>query len=203
MARNLKLLKRLSFVVLAVVVLAAGGVKRFDYLATKPIDPAEFSWFNKAEIYAGYIAMMVVGYPLYPEISAEMWYMIFASSEGKELNFDDDFFLDSRVIKKAIDNYTKPQRLTWDPSNYNLGESEARVALTFNGGTLHIEDGIIQVKVPCAWPRYSDYRDHTAKTPLVRFPKIEVQEGLFWVLEQERWIHPYTAVWRARADTRI
>ena len=26
---------------------------------------------------------------------------------------------------------------------------------------------------------------------------IRVQEGLFWVLEQEGWIHPYTAVWEA------
>ena len=139
--------------------------------------------FNKVEIYTGYVAMMVFGYPLYPEISIEMWFMLFPSSEGKELIFDDDFFLKSRIVKKAIGNYTKPQRLTWHPSHYNLGESEARVALTFNGGTLHIENDTIQVKVPCAWPRYSDYRDHSAKTPLVRFPKIEVQEGLFWILE--------------------
>jgi len=26
---------------------------------------------------------------------------------------------------------------------------------------------------------------------------IRVQEGLFWVLEQEGWIHPYTAIWEA------
>ena len=190
-------MRKLFVIITIFALLGVGGVQRFDYLATKPMDPKEFTWFNKAEIYTGYIAMMVFGYPLYPEISIEMWYMLFSSSEGKELVFDNDFFLDSRVVKKAIKNYTKPQRLTWHPRHYNLGESEARVALTFNGGTLYIEDEIIQVKVPCAWPRYSDYRDHSAKTPLVRFPKIEVQEGLFWILETQRWIHPYTAVWQA------
>ena len=185
-----------------IIALGIGGVSRFDHLATRPMDPAEFSWFNKVEIYTGYLAMMIVGWPLYPEISQEMWHMIFSSSEGRELIFDDDFFLDSRIVKKPINNYSKPQRLTWHPSQYNLGQSEARVALTFNGGTLYMEDDQIEVKVPCAWPRYSDYRDHSAKTPLVQFPRIEVQEGLFWILETERWIYPYTAVWRASTSSR-
>tara|TARA_B100001250_G_C19504774_1_gene659032 strand:- start:59 stop:643 length:585 start_codon:yes stop_codon:yes gene_type:complete len=179
-----------------IAILFIGGVKRFDYLATKPMDPAEFSWFNKVEIYTGYLAMMAVGFPLYPEISKEMWFMLFSSSEGKELLFEDDFFKDSKIIKKAITNYSQPKRITWNPDNYNLGESEARVALTFNGGTLYLEDGQVIVKVPCAWPQYSNYRDHSEKTPLVRWPEISVQEGLFWVLETERWIYPYTAVWK-------
>ena len=67
-------------VFLVLLVLLVGGVKRFDYLATRPMDLSEFSWFNKIEIYTGYLAMMVAGYPLYPEISAEMWYMLFPSS---------------------------------------------------------------------------------------------------------------------------
>jgi hypothetical protein len=157
----------------------------------------EFSWFNKVEIYTGYLAMMVAGYPLYPEISAEMWYMLFPSSEDKEIFFEDDFFMQSIVVKKAIADYAKPKRTTWNPKHYNLGESEARVALTFNGGTLYMEGDQVLVKVPCAWPQYSNYRDHSEKTPLVRWPEISVQEGLFWVLEEERWIYPYTAVWTA------
>ncbi len=175
--------------------LVTGGVKRFDYLATKPMDPEAFSWFNKVEIYTGYLAMMIVGFPIYPEISKEMWYMLFSSSENREIVFEDDFFKESKIIKRAVANYSGPKRVTWNPSHYNLGESEARVALTFNGGTLYMEGTQITVKVPCAWPQYSNYRDHSEKTPLVSWPEISVQEGLFWVLEEERWIHPYTAVW--------
>ena len=43
---------------------------------------------------------------------------------------------------------------------------------------------------------HSDYRDHSYTTPLSVFPEIRVQEGLFWVLEKEGWIHPYTAIWK-------
>jgi hypothetical protein len=188
-------MRKLLIAIIFLVVVAVGGVKRFDYLATKPMDPDAFSLVNKVEIYTGYLAMTIAGYPLYPEISIEMYYMLLPSSEEKELVFENDFFLESKVIKEAIANYSGPVRLVWHPRHYNLGESEARVALALNTGTLHIERDKVLVKVPCTWPRYSDYRNHTAKTPLVRYPEIGVQEGLFWVLEQERWIFPYTAVW--------
>ena len=194
------MLKKIVIVFLVLLVLLVGGVKRFDYLATRPMDLNEFSWFNKIEIYTGYLAMMVAGYPLYPEISAEMWYMLFPSSEDKEIIFEDDFFMESTVVKQAITGYTKPKRITWNPRHYNLGESEARVALTFNGGTLYMEDDQVLVKVPCTWPQYSNYRNHSEKTPLVRWPEISVQEGLFWVLEEERWIYPFTAVWVSSVD---
>ena len=176
-----------------------GGVARFDHLATRPMDPAEFSWFNKVEIYTGYLAMMIVGYPLYPEISKEMWYMLFPSSEDKELVFEDDFFLESKIVQRAIRNYDGPKRLTWNPKHYNLGQSEARVALAFNGGWLYKDGNVVAVKMPCAWPQYSNYRDHSEKTPLIAWPEVSVQEGLFWVLEEERWIYPYTAVWLAKS----
>lgn len=191
-------MRKLLIAIIFLVLVAAGGVKRFDYLATKPMDPDSFSWLNKAEIYTGYLAMAFVGYALYPEISIEMFYMLLPSSEGKELVFENNFYRDSKVVSEAIANYSGPARLVWHPRHYNLGESEARVALALNTGTLHIEEDKIFVKVPCRWPQYSDYRDHTVKTPLVKYPEIGVQEGLFWVLEQERWIFPYTAVWTSQ-----
>ena len=193
-------MKKLLISILVLGLLMTGGVKRFDHLAERPMDPAAFSWFNKVEIYTGYLAMMIAGYPLYPEISTEMWYMLFPSSEDTEIIFEDDFFMDSVVVKNAVANYTEPKRITWNPKHYNLGESEARVALTFNGGTLYMEGDQVLVKVPCAWPQYSNYRDHSEKTPLVRWPEISVQEGLFWVLEEERWIYPHTAVWVAETN---
>jgi len=191
-------MKKLLISILVLGLLVTGGVKRFDNLSERPMNTNEFSWFNKVEIYTGYLAMMVAGYPLYPEISTEMWYMLLPSSEDKEIIFEDDFFMDSVVVKNAIANYTRPKRITWNPKHYNLGESEARVALTFNGGTLFIEGDQVLVKVPCAWPQYSNYRDHSEKTPLVRWPEISVQEGLFWVLEEERWIYPHVATWTTK-----
>ena len=191
-------MKKLLISILVLNLLVIGGVKRFDHLAERPISTDEFSSFNKVEIYIGYLAMMIAGYPLYPEVSTEMWHMLFSSSEDKEIIFEDNFFMDSVVVKNAIADYTKPKKLYWNPKHYNLGESEARVALTFNGGTLYIEGDQVLVKVPCAWPQYSNYRDHSEKTPLIRWPEISVQEGLFWVLEEERWIYPHVATWTTK-----
>ncbi len=51
---------RASIITLSILLaLVVGGIKRFDHLATMPMSPDSFSWFNKAEIYTGYLAMMV------------------------------------------------------------------------------------------------------------------------------------------------
>jgi hypothetical protein len=172
------------------------GIERLNYLSQKEIKLDNFSTFNKVEIYTAYILMNVLGYPLYPEISKEAMLMLDPSVRDKEIHFESDFFLESKVVKEAINNYTKPTRLVWHPNNYVIGSPEARVSLTFNSGTLSIKDNIVSVSVPCTWPMHSDYRDHSYTTPLSVFPEIRVQEGLFWVLEQEGWIHPYTAIWK-------
>ena len=80
--------------------LGVGGVLRFDHLATRPMDPAEFSWFNKAEIYTGYVAMMVAGYPMYPEISKEMWFMVSPQTHYRVTPPCKDSNLIQRVLQK-------------------------------------------------------------------------------------------------------
>ena len=182
-------MKKVIIISCLVLIIGVVGVMRFNYLATKPINTNEFSYFNKVEIYTGYLAVMVGGYPMYPEAAIQLWYMLFPSSKYKEIVFKSDFFKDSIVIKEAIKNYTSPKKLYWHPNNYNLGHPEARVALTFNGGILYIKGEEVIVKVPAAWPQH-------AKAPLIKFPKIVLEEGLFWILQKESWIYPYTAVWK-------
>ena len=195
-----KLAKRTLLAVLLLLALSFAGLQRLNHLSARPVELSEFSWFNKVEIYTAYVLMNVLGAPLYPEIAKEASYMLLPSSNGKEMTFESDFFLESRFIQNALDNYSEPVRLAWSPDSYVLGNSEARIALALNTGTLYIEDGKAKVSVPCTWPKHSDYRDHSWTTPLVNIrglPEIRVQEGLFWVLEQEGWIYPYTAVWEA------
>lgn len=189
-------MKKILFGFALIISLFFIGIERLNYLSSKQIHVDNFSTFNKIEIYAAYILMNALGYPMYPEIAKEAMLMLDPRVRNKEIYFETDFFLQSKVVKEAIDNYTKPTRLVWHPNNYVIGSPEARVSLTFNSGTLSIEDNIVSVSVPCTWPMHSDYRDHSYTTPLSIFPEIRVQEGLFWILEQEGWIHPYTAVWK-------
>tara|TARA_Y100000004_G_scaffold164411_1_gene194530 strand:- start:595 stop:1182 length:588 start_codon:yes stop_codon:yes gene_type:complete len=191
-------MKKLFIGIVLLISLFFIGIERLNYLSQKEIKLDNFSTFNKIEIYAAYILMNVLGYPLYPEISKEAMLMLNPNVRNKEIHFESNFFLDSKVIKQAIDNYTKPTTLYWHPSNYVIGNPEARVSLTFNGAKLIKKNTTVKVVVPCSWPKWSNYKDKTYTTPLSKFPEIRVQEGLFWVLEQEGWIHPYTAIWKTK-----
>ncbi len=196
----MKLFKRIAVASAVILAVSFAGLQRLNYLSSKPINLDEFSWFNKVEIYGAYVVMNILGAPLYPEIAKEGLLMLLPSYKDQEVVFQSDFFLESAFIQDKIANYNGPVRLAWSPNDYLLGSSEARVSLALNTGTLSIEDGKVRVSVPCKWPQHSDHRDHSWTTPLVvipGLPEIRVQEGLFWVLEQEGWIYPYTVVWEA------
>ena len=192
-----KLAKRTFLAVLLLLALSFAGLQRLNHLSARPVELSEFSWFNKVEIYTAYVLMNVLGAPLYPEIAKEGLYMLLPSSEGKVKTFESDFFLESKFIQNKLDNYSKPAPLYWPFDSYVWTDffeehSEARVALALNTGTLSIEDGKVKVSVPCTWPKQS-----LVNVGLPGLLDIRVQEGLFWVLEQEGWIYPYTAVWEA------
>ena len=187
-----KFVKRTLLAVLLLLALSFAGLQRLNHLSARPVELSEFSWFNKVEIYTVYVLMNVLGAPLYPEIAKEGSLMLLPSSEGQVMTFESDFFLESEFIQNKLDNYSEPVRLAWPPNSYRLGGSETRIALALNTGTLHVEDGKAKVSVPCTWPKQS-----LVNVGLPGFLDIRVQEGLFWVLEQEGWIYPYTAVWEA------
>ena len=192
-----KLAKRTFLAVLLLLALSFAGLQRLNHLSARPVELSEFSWFNKVEIYTAYVLMNVLGAPLYPEIAKEASYMLLPSSEGKVKTFESDFFLESKFIQNKLDNYSKPVPLYWPFDSYVwtdffVKHSEARVALALNTGTLYIEDGKVKVSVPCTWPKQG-----LANVDIPGLPEIKLQEGLFWVLEQEGWIYPYTAVWEA------
>ena len=187
-----KLAKRTFLAVLLLLALSFAGLQRLNHLSARPVELSEFSWFNKVEIYTAYVLMNVLGAPLYPEIAKEASLMLLPSSEGKVMTFESDFFLESGFIQNALDNYSEPVRLAWPPNSYGLGNAETRIALALNTGTLHVEDGKAKVSVPCTWPKQS-----LVNVGLPGLLDIRVQEGLFWILEQEGWIYPYTAVWEA------
>jgi len=191
-------MKKLFIGILLLVSLFFIGIERLNYLSQKEIRVDNFSTFNKVEIYTAYILMNVLGYPMYPEIAKEALLMLDPRVRNKEIYFESDFLLESKVVQKAIKNYKEPYRLTWTVDNYVIGSPEARVSLTLNSGVLSIKKDSVEVSVPCTWPMHSDYRNHSFTTPLSRFPEIRVQEGLYWILEQEGWLHPYTAIWKTK-----
>jgi hypothetical protein len=169
---------------LSIFVLFFGGfgLYRLNELNKIPVKPENYSTYNLLEIYLLGLVMSVFGYPLYPEAAIE--HLSLLSKEKGERQ--SDFFMKSKVVQKVIKNYEQPTVLAWSHSAYMIGNPEARVALALNGATL-IKDGKkILIEVPVSYPR-------NAVAPLL--PGLNVQEGLFWVLQQKGWYHPGVVTW--------
>ena len=90
-----RLAKRTFVAVLVFLALSFAGLRRLDHLSARPVELNEFSWLNKVEIYTAYVLMNVLGAPLYPEIAKEASLMLLPSSDGREMTFESDFFLES------------------------------------------------------------------------------------------------------------
>ena len=176
-------MKKWMFRVLVFAFLVGGiGLYRLSELNKTPIKVENFSTYNLIEIYALGLIMSVLGYTLYPEVAIEHLSLYTPEKHAKK----SDFFMKSKVVQEAISNYDSPPKLTWNNSVYMIGHPEARVALALNGATLIKEGKEILIKVPIEYPQ-------NAIAPLL--PGLNVQEGLFWVLQQKGWYHTGVMTW--------
>ena len=185
-------LRRLLISFVTGVILLALGLYRLNELNAKPIEVSQFSWVNKVEIYALGALMSLAAWPIYPEVAREHM-MLYAPFDEDPKIIKDDFFLQSVVVQQAIKEAAstkKSQRLAWPASAYRLSfdrkkYQEARIALALNGAYLSVQDKQIAVRIKIAYPR-------KYLAPLVAVPGlgvISVEEGLFWILQQEGWYH--------------
>ena len=158
------------------------GLYRLSELNKTPVEVENFSTYNLLEIYVLGLIMSVLGYALYPEVAIEHLSLYTPEKQAKK----SDFFMKSKVVQEAISNYDGPAKLTWNNSVYMIGHPEARVALALNGATLLKEGKEILIEVPIEYPK-------NAIAPLL--PGLNVQEGLFWVLQQKGWYHTGVMRW--------
>ena len=165
-----------------IILLSGLGLYRLNELNKIPIKVENFSTYNLVEIYVLGIVMSVLGYPLYPEVAVEHLSLMFREKGQRQ----SDFFMEPKLVQRAIKNYEKPTLLAWDNSAYMIGNPEARVALALNGAKLFKDGQKISIEVPIKYPR-------NAIAPLL--PGIKIQEGLFWVLQEKGWYHPGVMIW--------
>ena len=177
---------------------------RLDHLNSIPTTPSNFSWINKAEIYALGLAIGVIGYLIYPEVAREHL-MMYRPFSNKPKVIKSDFFRGSPVVERAIQiakRTGKPYRLAWPSSTYKLSfdpdaYKEARIALALNGGYVRIEGHNVIASINIKYPRKS----FAPLIPIKGLGTIGVEEGLFWVLQKEGWLHSGYVEWRNRSHT--
>ena len=198
--KSMKWVKRAIFGFVILSIISSFGLYRLHNLNTTPIKPVNFSWINKAEIYGLGILMSALAYPIYPEVAREHM-MLYTPFDSAPKIINDDFFLSSVVVQHAINKAIKtkrPYRLAWPASAYQLSLNpdkyrEARIALALNGGYVRVDDNNVIVKIKIAYPKKS----YAPLIPIPGIGAIGVEEGLFWILQQEKWYYTGFVEWVA------
>lgn len=186
--------------------------RKVEQLSRKPRnDMSAFTVQDRLGIYGLNIVMGVVGYPLYPEAAKETLLMMLDPGPLARRVFHSDFGLGSYKVRAPLRDFAArlqqgdstssrshgPVRVEWTRSDYRLTEPEARYALALNQTRLtaraerRSERWLIDVRheMEVKYPE-------SVYVTLVGRPRLRVEEGLFWVLQNYGWLHPYTAEYR-------
>ncbi|HNY30679.1 MAG TPA: hypothetical protein PKO15_07315 [Fibrobacteria bacterium] len=192
-----------------------GKIQRLAALPRTKGKLAQFTFQDKLGIYGLNLAMGAAALPLYPEVSRETLLMTLAAPEEGVRRFDSEFPLGSQRIRALVGDFRKRKpatpdsvdrnwegKVAWPLSEYAIGKPEARWALALNPAQVRIRTLAgerhrrlhVSVEVRVEYPA-------SCRVVLVGNPRLAVEEGLFWVLQEEGWLHPYTASWQFILDT--
>jgi hypothetical protein len=186
--------------------------QKVEQLRRKPRgDTSAFTLEDRLGIYGLNVVMSVVGFAFYPEAARETFLMMFDPGPSDRRVFHSDFALGSRKVRASIRDFAQelqqgdtnfghgygPVWVEWIRADYRLTEPEARYALALNQTRLAAraerrgERWLIDVRheMEVKYPE-------SIYVTLIGRPRLRVEEGLFWVLQNCGWLHPYTAEYR-------
>ena len=150
------------------------------------------SLYEKCSIYTMHMAVYMFGWPLSPEAAGEIFKMSFPWNREKAIFSENDFFMDSPAVQRALKGLEEGQRkkiVFKAETAYNTASPDHRVALAVNPGFLYKKEGKEYLESYAHYPYYS-------ATPITIFgSKIIIHDGLFHYLEKIGWMHPYTMTW--------
>ena len=184
-----------AILTLFVIVFVNGCIYVFalqDKTMDKIRNDSRVSFYEKCSIYTMHMAVYMFGWPLSPEAAGEVFRMSFPWNREKVVLREDDFFMESPTVQKALNGLQEGQRkrIAFKAETaYNTASPDHRVALAVNPGYLYKKDGKVYLESYAHYPYYST-------TPITIFgSKIIIHEGLFHYLEKIGWMHPYTMTW--------
>lgn len=169
-----------------------------------------FSLLDKLNIYGLNIMMGVAALPLYPQAARETLWMIIPADKGMR-KLESNFPLGSDNINKILVPFTsslnstskkvvqlKEQTIVWKPSDYALGEPEAKYALALNAADV----SAIATKQDTGWRIHVTTKvkiryPERSRVTLIHKPELQIEEGLFWILQEAGWLHSYVAYWES------
>ena len=184
------------------ILLLLGGYLyvRLNQLNQKPLNVENFNTYELGEIYVIGLAMAIIGYPVSPEASLEHLDLMTPKAPDTEKTFSSDFIETSEELKAKVKGLCLRggvQRLWWSMSTYNLGFnleslSTVRLALALNGAEVTCDGNVAQIKVIVNYPKQAIATFVTIGSK----PILQVQEGLFNILEERGWYYPFSALYQ-------
>lgn len=145
---------------------------------------------EKLQVYTFYLSLSVGAFILNkPEVAISNIGLSIPIQKSR----DSCFMLESPKIKSILKNkdslniYKIYKPLKYSKSDY-IG-SDSRVALALGSSYIKLKKDYVYILVPVNYGKTKT----TLKTPLF---SITVDEGLFYLLQKDKWLKPYNMTWR-------
>ncbi|MFC4210041.1 hypothetical protein ACFOWA_02530 [Pedobacter lithocola] len=154
---------------------------------------------EKLGIYGTLLIITVGDFIPFPEASKQNFYLLFPKENKTRVFYDNDF-LGAPDIQKMLHLKGKNE-VAWNKWGERFN-GNFRFAAAFDPCTLEItNDGDHKKATLVTYFHYrQNYTTHNANHYLYGLFAFRIDEGLFWYLQHEGWLHPYTSVWIARFD---
>jgi len=171
--------------------------RRAESLQNRINHKAELNTKEKLGIYGCLLMMTAFQAIPFPEAATENFYLLFPSANGQRV-FYNQSILKSPSIQQAVKTKETGYIIwnRWDLRN----NKDFRYAMAFYPCTVTSREKKEGTEVMLSTD--FGYRQNHVTTHAASFLRgmftFRVDEGLFWYLQREGWLHPYKAVWIAR-----
>jgi hypothetical protein len=143
--------------------------------------------------------MMVTAFDLipFPEVGEENFYLFFSDQDSTRV-FYSNAILNSPSIMREVKRETSGL-VTWNKWA-TVFNPDFRYAVAFDPCIIKTEQKENYREVTLT--RRFEYRKNHVTTHANNFARgwfaFRIDEGLFWYLQERGWLHPYTAIWKAK-----
>jgi len=157
------------------------------------------SFKEKAAIYGTLLIITVGDIIPFPEASIQNFYLLFPKESKTRIFYDNDYLRAPDI--QAVINRKGKHEVAWNKWSERFN-GNFRFAAAFDPCTLEITDEGDQKKATLItyFSYRKNYTTHNANHLLNGLFAFRIDEGLFWYLQHEGWLHPYNAVWIAKFD---
>ncbi|MDP5253441.1 MULTISPECIES: hypothetical protein [unclassified Vibrio] len=192
-------------------------VRQLAQLTESSAPLSKLTWRDKVGLYGLNIATGLITLPFAPKIGMETLWLAIPGDESKVRVFRSDKLLDSKNIQAEITAFkrafqqramTVNRTIHWSPRE-RLVKSEKHKAASLTSSSLtnsvlpncHLtltaqqshQGWVLNISVRTK----VGYREHL-QTVLFSRPQVIMQERLWWLLQQDKWLYPYIADWQTQ-----